>query len=187
MTVRDELWDVAIDQYGFVTAANARDLGIPVVELGKLASRGKLVRASHGVYRFPQWPVSDRDHLMEAVLWTKDSSAVLSHDTALDVLDLCDINPTKLHLTIPKRRWGLQRQSVPATYVIHQQNLEPSERGWWEQIPCVTAAAAIRQGITAKVRPDLLRQAIDAAAGRGLIGQAETGELSEQVRKAFSK
>ncbi|MDR2372899.1 MAG: hypothetical protein LBD77_02095 [Bifidobacteriaceae bacterium] len=40
MAARDVLWDVAVDQYGYVTAHDARDLGVPVVELGKLAARG---------------------------------------------------------------------------------------------------------------------------------------------------
>jgi len=185
MTVRNELWDVAVDQYGYVTTANARDMGIATVELGKLANRGKLMNVSHGVYRFPEWPVSDRDHLMEAVLWTKDPLAVLSHDTALDVLDLCEINPTKLHLTVPKRRWGFHRTTIPSTYVIHCENLTDQQRGWWEQIPCVTAPTAIRQGIATLIRPDLLRQAIQVAEARGLIGQSEVAELTEKMKEVF--
>jgi predicted transcriptional regulator of viral defense system len=186
MTVRDVLWEVAVGQYGYVTAADSRSLGVLPVELGKLARRGRLVNVSHGVYRFPDWPVSDRDHLMEAVLWTKDAAAVLSHDTALDVLDLCDINPSKVHVTIPKRRFGLRRGLVPDAYVIHLENLADWQCGWWEQIPTVTAQTAIGQGIASKIRPDLIRQAINTAQGRGLIGQFEVDKLSIDLKEAFA-
>jgi predicted transcriptional regulator of viral defense system len=185
MTTRQILWDVAVDQYGYVTTADARALGVQPVELGKLGARGGLVNISHGVYRFPQWPVSDKDHLMEAVLWTKDPAAVLSHDTALDVLDLCDINPDKVHVTIPKRRSGFRRTVMPGGYVIHCENLTGDQRGWWEQIPTVTAQTAIDQGIASGVRPDLIRQAIDTALGRGLIGRANAEARVGRLKEAY--
>jgi predicted transcriptional regulator of viral defense system len=34
-----------------------------------VAARGGLERAAHGVYRFPQLPVTERDPYMLAVLW----------------------------------------------------------------------------------------------------------------------
>lgn len=83
------------------------------MELGKLAARGALVRVSQGLYRFPQWPVSGNDHLMEAVLWTRDSRAALSHETALAVYELANVNPDKTHVTISKRR-PLRRKDMPS-------------------------------------------------------------------------
>ncbi|MCL2783174.1 MAG: hypothetical protein FWD80_04280, partial [Propionibacteriaceae bacterium] len=123
---------------------------------------------SHGVYRFPQWPVSANDNLMQAVLWTLDTLAVLSHDTALDVWDLCDVNPSRIHVTIPKQR-PLRRAATPELYVIHRETLDDGERSWWQQIPTVTPAAAIRQGIVDGLRPSLITQAIEQALTRNLI------------------
>ena len=183
MSVRDELWDVAVDQYGYVTTADAVRLGVSRVELAKLASRGGLVHVSQGVYRFSQWPVSENDHLMEAVLWTRDPTAVLSHDTALDVLDLCDINPTTLHLTVSNRQYPIRRQRMPSGLVIHYEHLDERQRGWWEQIPVVTAQTAIEQGIRSAVRPDLLRQAIDTAYQRSMIDT----ETAEDLRVALKE
>lgn len=172
MVLRDDLWAVAVDRYGFVTAGDAHDLGVPVVELGKLAARGKLQRVGYGVYRFPDWPTGSRDYLMEAVLWTRDEDAVLSHDTALDVYELSDINPDRIHITVPRRVKALRRRNAPAAYVVHYEDLEATQRSYWEQIPTVTVATAIDQCIVSGVRPDLIRQAIDAARARGLIDQA---------------
>jgi len=169
VTLRDELWNVAVDQYGYVTAADARQLGAPVVELGKLAARGKLQRVAYGLYRFPEWPAGTRDHLMEAVLWTRDPEAALSHDTALDVYELSDINPGRIHVTVPRKSGLLRRRHTPAAYVVHYAALTPAQRGYWEQIPTVTVPTAIDQCIASGVRPDLIRQAIDAAQAQGLI------------------
>lgn len=172
VVLRDHLWDIAVDQYGFVSARDVQDLGAPVVELGKLAARGKLQRVGYGLYRFPEWPVGPRDHLMEAVLWTRDREAVLSHDTALDVYALSDINPDRIHVTVPRRVKPLRRRNAPAAYVVHYEDLEAAQRGYWEQIPTVTVATAIDQCIVSGVRPDLVRQAIGSARSQGLIDQA---------------
>ena len=169
VTLRDELWNFAVDQYGYVSAADAHQLGAAVVELGKLAARGKLTRVAYGLYRFPEWPAGSRDHLMEAVLWTRDPDAALSHDTALDVYELSDINPERIHVTVPRKSRPLRRRQTPAAYVIHYEDLAPSQRGYWEQIPTVTVPTAIDQCISSGVRPDLIRQAITEAREQGLI------------------
>jgi predicted transcriptional regulator of viral defense system len=171
VTIRDELWDMAVDQYGYVTARDARGLGVPVVELGKLSARGTLERVSQGLYRFPEWPVSGNDHLMEAVLWTRDPRAALSHETALAVHELAHVNPDKTHVTIPKQR-KLRRQDTPPALAVHYQDLTDDQIGWWEQIPCVTIATAIDQCIATRVRPDLMLQAIDRARREGRIDAA---------------
>jgi len=185
MTARNDLWDVAVDQYGYVTTADAARIGVPVVEVAKLAARGGLVRVSQGVYRFPQWPVGANDHLMEAVLWTRDPTAALSHDTALDVLDLCDINPTLLHMTVSGRKYPIRRRVMPAGLTIHYEQLNPAQRGWWEQIPTVTAQTAIEQGIATSIRPDLLNQAIDTAARRSMIDPAVADQLRVTLERKY--
>jgi len=185
MATRDDLWEVAVDQYGYVTTADAARMGVPVVEVVKLASRGGLTRVSQGVYRFPQWPVGANDHLMEAVLWTRDPTAVLSHDTALDVLDLCDINPTLLHVTVSGRKYPIRRRETLAGLMIHYEQLDSTQRGWWEQIPTVTAQTAIEQGIATSVRPDLLNQAIDTAARRAMIDPVIADQLRDTLEKKY--
>jgi len=182
VTVRDELWDVAVDQYGYVTAFNAHDLGVPVVELGKLASRGKLERVSYGVYRFPEWPVGANDHLMEAVLWTRDRRAALSHDTALSVYELSSINPDRVHLTVTPQSRALQRKQVPGAYVVHFQRLGDDQIDWWEMIPTVTVVTAIEQCIDTRVRADLILQAIATAGQLGRITPETAERLEARLR-----
>ncbi|MDR1213437.1 MAG: hypothetical protein LBK54_05025 [Propionibacteriaceae bacterium] len=169
MTIREALWEIALDQYGYVTTLDAACLEVPEVELRKLAGRRKLVRVCQGVYRFPDFPVSQNDQFMEAVLWTRDPAATLSHETALDVRELSDVNPNVIHVTIPKRKNPIRRKETPGAFVVHYEDLRPDQRGWWDQIPCVTAETAIDQTTISLPRPDLVGQAIDHAEAQGLI------------------
>ena len=60
-----------------MTSEDARELGIPVVELGKLAYHGRLERVAYGIYRFDELPVTPVDSYQLAVLWA-GGRAVLS-------------------------------------------------------------------------------------------------------------
>ena len=99
-------------------------------------------------------------------MWA-DRRGTLSHDTALDLHELCDINPAQIHITIPTA-YRLQKV-VPKLYRIHRDDLEKGERTFYEGIPIVTPHRAIADEIETGVRADLLRQAIDTARRRGQV------------------
>jgi predicted transcriptional regulator of viral defense system len=184
MTNQEVLWDLAVEQDGFVTTLDARDAGIPVVELAKLAHRKKLRRVAQGVYRFDRWPAGRGEHYRFAVLWTGQRDAVLSHDTALDLLDLCDINPSHIHLTVPKQL-RIRRAAQPEI-VLHHEDLAEEELSWWEGIRCVTEFTAIKQGIQTDVPAHLLRQATATARARGRISVDQQRELEDALNARYS-
>ena len=63
--------------------------------------RGTIERVARGDYRFPLLePNAEVGQLAEATLWA-NRRGTLSHDTALDLHELCDINPAQIHITIP--------------------------------------------------------------------------------------
>ena len=70
----------------------------------------------------PAIPVTGLDQYMEATLWPR-GGAVLSHDTALDLHELCDVNPAKVHVTVPVAA-RIRRQAPPA-YAVHVRDLDP--------------------------------------------------------------
>lgn len=179
MTARSELWEVAVDQYGYFTVQDAQDLGIRDVALRMLANRNQIERAAHGVYRFPELPVTEYDPYMLAVLWTGTPGACLSHDTALAGYEVCDINPDRIHLTVPKarriRRRGGER------YVVHYADLTDDQLGWWHRIRTVTLPTAIAQSIGTKVPTYLLRQAIAAGRERGLLTSEDALTLTAEL------
>lgn len=178
-TARTRLWNVAVDQYGYVTSADARLLGIAVVELGKLHARGKLTRAGYGIYRFPEFPASGRDPYMLATLWA-GGRGLLSDATALDVYDLCDANPDRIHLTVPP---GYRpRREGGHLYVVHHRALTADERGWWEGIPAVTPATAVRQAVDGAVPRHLAAQALSTGRDRRIVTAAEADDLNARLR-----
>ena len=86
-------------------------------------------------------------------MWTRDPDAALSHDTARDAYELSDINPDRIHVTVPRRVRALGRRHAPAAYMVHYEGLTPAQRGWWEQIPTVTVPTAIDQCIASGCAP----------------------------------
>lgn len=176
--IQRELWEVAVDQYGYVTSRDARALGINPVELAKLGARKQLEHLSYGLYRFPQLPVTPLDSYMRATLWA-NGRGVLSHDTALDLHEVCDINPSKLHITVPGRR--PERQGGEQ-YVVHSEPLADHEVTWHEAIPIVTVAKAIEQGVASGVPSHLLAQALQTARDRGTITEVEHRRLTDDLK-----
>lgn len=169
------LFELALEQYGYVTADDARQLGFGPGHLVDLARRGDLDRVAHGLYRFKVVPVTMRDQLMEATLWPR-GLGVISHATALDLWDLCDVNPAKVHVTVPKH--GRIRRQVPPAYEVHVRDLDTADVTRTEGIPVVTVRRAILDGIEAKVGGHLIDQAVDTATRQGLLTAAEREEIA---------
>ena len=174
MTTLTRLWELAGEQHGFVTTQDAEGYGIPATTLVKAAARGRLWRVAHGVYRFPEFPETELDPYALATLWAAQRG-VLSHETALQLHDLCDVEPEKIHLTVP-RHCRIRRQGGDA-YVIHHQDLVPEDLAWFEGIRIVTAERAIRQAIATAVAPHLVGQSIETARRRGRIPRDLAAEL----------
>lgn len=176
--IQAQLWEVALDQHGFVTTADARRLGINVVELGKLAWRKQLGRISYGIYRFEQLPATRFDPYMLATLWA-GGRGVLSHDTALELHELSDINPAKIHLTVPM---GYRpRRQGGDLYEVHHADLDPGQIRRFEGVPIVTPAAAIGQTIRSGIPTHLIRQALGAAHRGGLVTKKQHSDLTRQL------
>lgn len=159
-----------------MTAAQATEAGVDKHAIQMLVHRGTLVRAAHGVYRFSRYPVGEHDNLMLAVLWTRVPEAVLSHETALDVYGISDINPNRIHLTVGRHRRFRRKGGLD--YVVHHEDLAPPQVGWWQEIPTVTPATAIEQCSTYGTPTYLLRQAIERGHAQGYLMEAERDELA---------
>ena len=184
LTSLDRLREVALDQHGFVTSAQAADLGVSSSLLAMMVRRGRLDHVSRGVYRVGQVQAAASDVLMQAVLWTGFPEACLSHDSALDAWEISDINPNEIHVTVGARR--RVERSIPDGYVIHREDLDSSQRTWWEAIPIVTPATAIRQCLESGVQTYLIRQALDRSAKNGLVSAAEQRQLTALMEVRYA-
>jgi predicted transcriptional regulator of viral defense system len=176
------LFEIAAGQYGYVTQDDAVGAGFTRQALDEMERRRTVERVGWGLYRFVAMPATGLDQFMEAVLWPRPAQGVLSHETALDLHDLCDVNPAKIHVTVPAR-YRTNRQ-IPKLYVIHKRDLEPGEITYHEGVPIVTPFRAILDGIETHVRGDLIDQAVDAARRRGLLRREELEFLEKHLAPA---
>lgn len=182
---RDLLWEIAENQHGFVTARQSTEAGVGKHALQMLAHRGTVERAAFGVYRFPQYPVSQYDPFMVAVLWTRAEEACLSHETALDAYGISDVNPNVIHVTVAKDR-RLRRRNGE-TYVIHHEDLVPAQVGWWQEIPTVTPETAIAQCIGYGTPTYLLRQALERGHQQGYLTTVERDRLAQALEERHAR
>lgn len=177
MSLMDRLVEVAAEQRGFVTPADAEAVGVNPVELRKMAARGRLERVAHGVYRLAAFPHRQHDELVVAVLWT-GKRGVIGGQTALALYELCDVNPRRIDVVVPvgyrPRKAGGER------YRVHRGRLGPRDADVVDDIPVVIPAVAIAQAITAHIDPRLIEQAIAAARRRGHIDVVSEERLREQ-------
>jgi predicted transcriptional regulator of viral defense system len=174
------LYEVAEDNYGFLTVEDARRAGIRPQRLAEMARRGSLRREGLGLYRLDPFPPHELDEYRKATLWPYGIEGVLSHETALDLYELSDVNPAKIHITLPKR-YRLRRRQAPPAYRFHHEDLVASDVTRHEGLPIVTPAKAIRQCHAAHLRRDLLRQALEDARQRGLVSRDAYQELMREL------
>ena len=182
---RNVLWDVAETQHGFIAAKQAAGIGIDKHSLQMLVARGTVERAAFGVYRFPQFPVSEYDQFMLAVLWTRVAEACLSHETALAAYEISDINPNVVHVTVPARR--RLRRANPQGYVIHHEDLTADQIGWWQEIPTATPATAVAQCIACGTPTYLLRQALERGHSDGYLTSENRDRLSQALEARHAR
>jgi predicted transcriptional regulator of viral defense system len=169
----DALFDRAFNQYGLVTDTDAQQLGIDPRGLAEMESCGTLEKVARGLYRYC-------DQLMEAALWPKGIRGVLSHETALELHNLCAVKSTKIHITVP--RWHRIDREVPATYTLHHRDLKRSDLAIQKGYPTVAPRRAILDVIETHLEAKLVEQAIDAARHQDLVCERDLREFEARAR-----
>jgi predicted transcriptional regulator of viral defense system len=101
---RARLFELASEQGGYFTAAQARARGFSKALLAHHAKSGRFIRVRQGLYQFREYPSSTREDVIAAWLATGKEVAAVSHESALDMLGLSDVVPEVVHLTGPRAR-----------------------------------------------------------------------------------
>ena len=55
MTYYNDIYEIAVDNYGLITSAEAKELGISDQDMKMLEKRGRLMKRGHGVYRLARY------------------------------------------------------------------------------------------------------------------------------------
>ncbi|WP_280336049.1 type IV toxin-antitoxin system AbiEi family antitoxin domain-containing protein [Nocardia wallacei] len=166
-----ELADLAEEQWGLITSAQASNLGVTAQRLKRLADNDLLVRIRHGVYRLagspesPQeliraeWLALEPKRLAGERIHDAQPSGVVSHRSAARLLGLGDLDADVNEFTVPRRR-GTRSLDVRC-------RIAPLEREEWYLVDGLPVT-----------RP--LRTITDLAAGH-----TDGGHLASVVRDAI--
>jgi predicted transcriptional regulator of viral defense system len=98
--LRRAIQAVAARQAGYFTASQAVLAGYSYQSQKHHVDHGNWQRVGRGLFRLPDWPDGPTDQYVQWWLWSR-GQAVISHETALTVHDLGDVNPAQIHLTVP--------------------------------------------------------------------------------------
>src|SRR5260370_33405881 len=108
------LFEVASEQGGYFTARQAHGCGFSRANLSHHVAAGRYIRLRRGLYRLKAYPSSAREDVIRAWLSFGKDTAVVSHQSAPDLLGVSDAVPDHAHPTIARRRRGPpQRPGVP--------------------------------------------------------------------------
>jgi predicted transcriptional regulator of viral defense system len=167
MTYLRTLMDAAALQRGFVTPQNARDLGVPAVELPKLAARGALDHCSYGLYRVAGYPSQLWDELVQAVLWA--GGGHISHESALSLWGLADVNPRLINVTVP----GRIRRAGGSLYRLWIAELSKGDVDEHVGVPVTAPLRSVTDAAKAGTDPRLVRQALGNVLRLGLASERD--------------
>lgn len=177
--IYNRIAELAADNYGYITTDEAEVANVDPHRLLEMARRGQIERRGTALYRVPLIPPTPLDSYREATLWPRGARAVISHETALDLYGLGDVNPAKIHITVP--RTHRPRRQVPGQYRLHREDLSDGDVALYEGIPIVTAAKAVLQ--SRLLGSALLGPAVEEGRRRGLISLAESEQLWSEISR----
>jgi predicted transcriptional regulator of viral defense system len=181
---RARLFEIASEQGGYFTAEQARSCGYSWSLLSHHAKGGRFVRVRRGLYRYREYPSSPREDVLAAWLAVGKDVAVVSHESALDLLDLSDVIPDAAHLTVPRSRRNLP--SLPGAK-IHTtvRPLRPRDLTYRDGMVVTSATRTILDAAEAGTAPDQVELAVRQAVERGLAAPDELRQgAAERGRRA---
>lgn len=174
MTKFDDIYELAADNYGLITSAQARAIGVTNNELVQYAKRGKVERVGQGLYRLVQYIPTPYDSYAEAVALV-GPGAYLFGESVIAMHELAPTNPSYVHVATPNR---VRRKLPPYIKIFHI--AEDRKATLYEGIPSQTVANAIRS-CRGKMMDERLRDATSTARAKGYLTRTEEQELLEEL------
>ena len=184
------LFEIAETQEGFFTAKQAKAAGFAENTHPYHVQVGNWIREYRGIYRLSLFPIAEHPDLVKWALWSRNrnevTEGVYSHQTALSLYELSDLNPAKLHMTVPTH--FRRNSAIPGILVLHFADLADDDvqtaQGFKRTRPLRTILDLIEADT---VERTFLRQALRQALDRGLINrhQFKNVKLSVPAQRVF--
>jgi predicted transcriptional regulator of viral defense system len=170
----------AYEQHGYFTSGQARAHGVSSQLLNHHVRRGRYEPARRGLYRLQGFPRSEHDEMREKWLAVGAEKAVLSHQSALALLELSDAIPDAAHLLVPRRHRGLRR---PPGVVLHTRpDDEDVPTVWRDGLPLTAPARTLVDAVN-ELQPEQAAMAVRHALRRGLLTERQLTEEAALLGK----
>jgi len=177
MSYYDEIYEYAADNYGLITSGEAKAIGIPNVELVKLAHRGRLTRIAQGVYRVEHYIPTALDRYAEAVAIV-GGGAYIFGESVLAMHGLALVNPAAVYVATPERIRKKLPQGI-ATVLMKETGQVTHYEGIASQ-SVYDALLACRNAVMS----ERLLEAVDEALRQGLITESDAALARKEISHA---
>jgi predicted transcriptional regulator of viral defense system len=180
------LFDIASEQLGYFTSAQARSCGFKPNLLTFHTNTGEFIRVFRGLYRLRDYPFSPKEEVAAGWLAVGKDKAVVSHSSALDLLDLSDVIPDAVHLTVPRTTRNLP--TIPGVK-IHTSKRPPGPKDvtYREGIRLTEPTRTILDSAEVGIGPEQIEMAVRQALRRGLTTTRELEEESLRYSKRVQR
>lgn len=175
------LFEVADTQAGYFTAKQAEQAGYSRRMQHYYQKTGEWQRTLRGLYRLRNYPIAEDEQYAELTLWSRNlhdqPQAVLGFDTALQLHELSDLNPSDIHLIVPL---GF-RKKAPAGIKLHHALLSPhdlQDRGAYR---VTTPLRTLLDLAHSKVSPEHLQAAFVDALRTGKIRASKLQQACDET------
>lgn len=164
----DGLYRLAESQAGYFTAGQALAAGMDRSTLGYHARPGgRYERVRRGLFRLRYFPSSPHEHIVAAWLSLRETPAVVSHESALELYGLSDVIPSAVHISLPRAKRG-QRPRAGVRFHTLERAPGPSEIRPLMGMPVTSPERTIADSLQAGTQPEQIELALHQALDRGL-------------------
>ena len=177
MKLFENIRGVAGGNFGLVTAAEARKLGVGSFQLARWVKMGWLEHSARGVYRLSDYPPSPYDYYAIAVEEV-GADAMLYGESVLGMLELTATNPEKIRVGTVNQRF---RKRVSDGVVVYRMPMD-SKPELYEGVRCQPLVEAILASRDSVV-PSRCIEAAENAFRKGYILRSEFQMLRKEISR----
>jgi predicted transcriptional regulator of viral defense system len=176
----DTLFQIADTQRGYFTSRQAVEAGVRSTNHAYHVRAGNWLRQWRGVYRLTEYPFHEDEHYALWAVWSMSRKGemlgVFSHETALSMHELSDVNPARIHMTVPR---GFRRHSeIPPVLCLHFSSLRPVDREDRGAYKVTSVARTIADLVrTRTVSTGIIAQAVNEGLQSGKLTRERLARL----------
>lgn len=169
----DDIYELAVDNYGLITSPEAKSLGVAKSELNRWVGIGRLLKRGQGVYKLVRYVPTEYDRYAEAVALVGDGSFLFG-EAVLAMHGLALANPGRISVGTTKR----VRRELPEW--VQPVTVSGKTVTSYEGIPSQSLAEAILE-CRGMVMGERLKSAVEDARREGLITKDEFEHLRKEL------